>query len=205
MAEKITARHITRLYRAAGAEHVAAGENWYRDAYLITAALAERHGRTVEDVAGVIAALSPLRGWGDNVNIAARAVAAGSLTGGAFKNSIDKVNRILAGEHPGLVLSGNKVRAFWRCIASAGQTTAVCVDRHAYDAAVNTRHTDETRPRLSDKRYREVADAYVRAAEIISRESGRLVTPSAVQATVWLVWRARYWSAGAFDSHTVEL
>lgn len=204
MTSKLTARNITRLYREATPEQRAAGVEWYRDAYLITRALADRHGVTIEAAAGVVAALSPLRSWGDNVNIAARAIAAGELTSGAFKDSVSKVNRILAGEPVLSVLGGDKVRAFWHCIVSAGQTSAVCVDRHAFDAATNTRHTDETRPRLSSKRYREVAAAYVRAAEIVSRERGTLVTPSAVQATVWLVWRARFWSAGAFDSHTVE-
>lgn len=205
MSEKITARNITRLYRAATPEQRAAGLEWYRDAHLITRALADKHGVTIDAAAGVVAALSPLRSWGDNVNLAARAIANGGLSGGAFKDSVQKVNRILSGEPVLSVLGGDKVRAFWHCIVSAGQTSAVCVDRHALDAATNTRNTDETRPRLSAKKYREVANAYVRAAEIISRESGRLVTPSAVQATVWLVWRARFWQAGAFDSHTVEL
>lgn len=205
MSNKISARNITRLYRAATNEQRNAGAEWYRDAYTITVALAERHGYTVEQVAGVIAALSPLKSWGDNVNLAARAIRGGRLDSGAFKNSVDKVNKILAGIPAHEVLGGNKVRAFWHCIASAGQTTAVCVDRHAFDAATNTRHTDETRPRLSDKRYREIADAYIRAAEILSRESGVLITPSAVQATVWLVWRAKFWAEGAFDSHGVEV
>ena len=201
--KKITARNICKLYRESTPAQRESGAAWYADAATISAALAEKYSITREQAAGIIAALSPLRSWGDNVNLAARAIANGGLTGGAFKDSVAKVNRILAGDKVLDVLGGDKVRAFFHCILTGGQTSAVCIDRHALDAATNTRNTDETRPRLSAKKYREVADAYVRAAQILSRESGTLITPSAVQATVWLAWRSRFWSAGAFDSYDI--
>ena len=200
---KVTARNICKLYRESTAAQRESGVRWYADAATISAALADKYDITWEQAAGVIAALSPLRSWGDNVNLAARAIANGGLTGGAFKDSVAKVNRILAGEKVLDVLGGDKVRAFFQCILTGGQTSAVCIDRHALDAATNTRNTDETRPRLSGKRYREIADAYVRAARILSRESGQQLTPSAVQATVWLAWRSRFWAEGAFDSYDI--
>lgn len=204
MSTKITARNICRLYREATLEQRTSGREWYRDAHDIAAALAERHALPVADVAGVIAALSPLRSWGDNVTLAARAIRQNGLESGAFKDSVHKVNAILRDcQNPGDVLGGDKVRAFWHCIATAGETSAVCIDRHAYDAATNTRHSYDTRPRLSSKRYAEVAAAYVRASQILSAELGERLTPSAVQATVWLVWRAKFWAAGAYDSYTL--
>ena len=202
---KITARNVCRIYRESTQQQRETGAAWYAGAATISESLARKYGYTYAQTAGVIAALSPLQGWGENVNLAARAIANGGLTGGAFKNSTAKANRILAGDLPLDVLGGDKVRAFYYCILTGGETDAVCVDRHAYDAATNTRHTDETRPKLTPKRYREVADAYVRAARILSRESGETITPSAVQATVWVAWRARFWSAGAYGSHNVEV
>ena len=197
---KLTTRNILKLYRQATPEQRQAGHDWYNDAHTIASALAFKYGHTLEQTAGVIAALSPLRSWGDNVNIASRAISQGYLHSGAFKDSLYKVNRILSGEHPDSALGGDKVKAFYAGIVSAGHTDSVCVDRHAYDAATNTRHNDDTRPRLTSKRYRLIADLYVRASRQISRESGLRVSAAQVQAVVWLVWRARFWQAGAYDS-----
>ena len=64
------------------------------------------------------------------------------------------------------------------------------VDRHAWDIYTNTRLNPT---RVTDKRYREAADAYRRAAKILG------TTPSRVQSVTWVAWRRRYWAEGAFD------
>lgn len=42
-----------------------------------------------------------------------------------------------------------------------------------------------------------------RESTAAQRESGEPITPSAVQATVWLAWRSKFWAAGAFDSYDI--
>lgn len=194
-------RNITRVFRSATAEQVASAADWYADAYRIADALADKYGVTVETAAGVIAALSPLQSWGANVNLAARFLAAGGLTSGYLSVGLAKAKRILDGEHPEKVLTSNKVGAFYAGIVSAGQTDVVCVDRHAWSLAVNHRYAEGTIPSLTGKRYEAAADAYRKAARILSRETGIALSPAMVQSVTWIVWRARFWSEGAFDSH----
>ena len=200
---KLTARNVTRLVRGATQEEFAAGVEWYGDARIIAAALADRGGVTLDSAAGVIAALSPLRSWGANVNLAARAIDSGGLVYGATIDQMTKVNSIIGGGAPLKILGGLKVRSFFECIVTGGDTAAVCVDRHAIDILLNTRHTDDTRPALTPKRYASAVRAYRSAAKILAKELGRPLTGAQVQAISWVAWRNRFYAAGAFNSHGV--
>ena len=203
MTGAIHTRNVTRVFRAATPAQIAAGLDWYTDAHSVAQTIATAHGLTVEAAAGIIAALSPLNSWGANVNLAHRLVAAGGLTSGYLGVGLRKANAILAGTDPLTVLTSSKIRAFYLGIAFNGETAEVCIDRHAFDVVTNTRHNDRTRPTVSGKRYREAAEAYVRAAHILSRESGEKIHAAQVQAITWKAWRERYWAAGAWDAHTV--
>jgi hypothetical protein len=200
---KISTRNVTRVFRLATSAQVADGLAWYDAAHGIAYALGETYGIGTNRAAGVLAALSPLRSWGDNVNLATRFIIAGGLSEGAFKLSLDKAQAILDCDGDAAtiraILNGNKTVSFFEGIRANGMTDVVCIDRHAYDVVTNTRHTDETRPSLSGKRYATAADSYVRAARIISKESGLSISPAQVQAITWVAWRSRYWSDGAFD------
>lgn len=202
---KLTARNVTRLVRGATDEEFMAGVNWYSDARIIAQALADRGGVTVDCAAGVIAALSPLRSWGENVNLAARAIDSGGLVSGTMRDQILKVNTILGGAEPLDTLGGLKVRAFYECIIAGGDTSAVCIDRHAIDILLNTRNTDDTRLALTPKRYAAAVKAYRSAAKILSKELGVALTGAQVQAIAWVAWRNKFYAAGAYDNHSVEV
>lgn len=196
-------RNITRIFRTASPEEVQAGADWYADARRIAEVYAERYEVTPEIAAGVIAALSPMNGWGANLNLAARFLAAGGLDAGYLKANLAKARAILAGAEIVPTLSGLKVTNFYRSIVSAG-ADGVCIDRHAYSLAANDRAASNAVPSLSPKRYAEYADAYVRAAKILSRESGVELTPAQVQSVTWTLWRRMWWSEGAFDGEGVN-
>jgi hypothetical protein len=191
-----TTRNVTRVFRTATAAEIAAGADWYRDAHTIAQGMASAYGVTPEIAAGVLAALSPLNSWGANVNLAHRFLAAGGLDAGYLSMGLDKARRILAGEDPVKTLNGLKTVNFYRSILSAG-AQGVCIDRHAYSIAHNTRTVDV--PSLGAKRYAEIAACYVKAARILSRELGETITPAQVQSVTWVLWRRRYWAEGAFD------
>lgn len=195
-------RNVTAVFRTATAEEIDEGILWYADALNVSSALAVRHNVTVDTAIGVIAALSPLNSWGNNINLAARVLKGkGEETRGGLGKNILKANRIIKGEDPmGVFRTSHKVRNFYLSIRSMG-AEGVCVDRHAFDIAVNRRLTDETRPGLSGKRYDAVAETYVRAAKILSREYDMRITPAQVQSVTWTVWRRRFWADGAWDGH----
>lgn len=199
-------RNVTRVFRSATPEQIAGALDWYADAHEIANALAVKNGVSVHVAAGVIAALSPLQSWGANVNLAARFLSTpGGLTSGYLSLGLAKARAIVEGATPESILTSNKIGAFYAGIVSAGATDIVTVDRHAYDIAVNRRHTDDTRPRLSGKRYAAVADTYKRAARILSVETGMPLYAAQIQSITWVAWRARYWAEGAFDGHTVTV
>lgn len=191
-------RNVTAVYRSASDAHRTAGHDWYADAYRIADALAVRYAVSPVQATGVIAALSPLNSWGANINLAGRFLA-GKRDSGYLTVGLRKARAILAGEDPFIVLKSDKVRNFYACIVSAGETDAVCVDRHAYSIAHNTRTTEV--PSLTPTRYASIADTYRRAARILTREAGSPVHAAQVQAVTWVSWRSRFWADGAWDSH----
>lgn len=197
-------RNITSVFRSADAELIAEGIAWYADANRIADALATKYEVPMHVSAGVLAALSPLNSWGNNVNIAARMLASGgTLDSGYLKANLAKAREIIASGSLA-ALSGLKVTNFYASIISAG-AEGVTIDRHAWCIAHNDRSRTNDIPKLSAKRYAEIADKYRRAAVILSKEYNMPLSPAVVQAVTWVVWRRRYWGAGAFDTYNAEV
>lgn len=187
-------RNVTRVYRSATAQDLVDGTEWYARARRLAYDL---DPTDVNRAAAVIALVSPLTPWDRNVWLAAEAYrmhAAGEDVGTllpTLKGNARKVARVLAGENPAAVVGGLKVTSFWLTIADPTNPHAVVVDRHAYDVAVGRVTDDETRAKGvgTPKRYAQIAECYARAAVILSRETGKAVLPSTVQAVTWTAWR----------------
>lgn len=189
---------ILRVYRSADAEQIATGREWYRAARDIAGDIADTAGIPVETAAGILAALSPQTSWGQNVDWA-RELAAGSRVSRGLGLSQGRAEMIRYNPDiaPLDILGGRKVRAFYACIVTAGNTDAVCVDRHAYDLATGTRGSHLS---LSDRRAEHCQRAYQSAAARL-RATGEApdITAAQLQAITWVTWRARYWQPGAWD------
>lgn len=177
-------RNIMKAYRSATPEDHAEGLEWYREANAFAASL----DTDVERAAAVIAILSPVTSWPQNMDKARRAYA-GDRTRLGFPANRDKVSRILdGGERWQDVLSGAKVEAFMANIM--GDPEHVTVDRHAVDIAIGRPLSDTERAVWMGKRNRAILiDAYRRAAVIASREASEPVMPYQVQAVTWVWWR----------------
>lgn len=177
--------NIVRVWDQATEAEVAAGINWYRDAHALAVLLSPADP---SQAAGVLAALSPMMDWEQNMKLGIRAYADGSASG-ALSSNVKKANLILNGAAPLDVLGGNKVRAFYGCINNPS-SESVCIDRHAFDIAVGRVTNNESRQALSRKGvYESFANAYVRAAKTLSDRLGTPVSASEVQAVTWGVWR----------------
>lgn len=118
-------RRLISLYQSAPLDAVSAGNDWYATARKQARALAKQHGTTLARAAGVIAALSPRVTWSNNLRLAS-AVLGKTYRRGAFKASLAKAVAIRDGGRPLKVLSGPKVRAFYRAIM--GDHNAAVID-----------------------------------------------------------------------------
>ena len=172
--------NILAVFDQASVAELDEGLNWYREAHALAVRL---NPSDPIQAAGVIAALSPITPWERNVNLAIRAYEDGYASGSLGRNCT-KADQIMAGNDPLDVLKGDKVRAFFNCIAYPETSQTVCVDRHAFDIAHGRVTNDATRAALGRKgAYDTVARAYVRAADALGYGA------PAVQAVTWTVWR----------------
>lgn len=197
-----TSREIASMTRRLIAWHdratdsqVREGIEWYAGARRFAHDLASHFPYTVEQVARVIAALSPQCVWEENMRAAsvacsahARGEDAGIPAYTGYRANVAKAWRVLDGDLD--ALRGPKVTAF--AAAIVGDESHVTVDVWATRAARDRRRAlafhawDDEMP--GEVEHRAIAEAYRRAA------CKRGVTPSAMQAIVWVAIR----TSGAF-------
>ena len=188
--EEMVAR-LTALRASATPEQVQAGQRWYQDARALAVELANTCGLSIEQAAGVMAALSPREHWQrlyvrlvrwTQASQAGQPITS-ELTIGTGSNQY-KAQQILAGAPIGAQCSGPKVLAFYRAIL--GDEQAVPIDCHAHRAAIG-RNAPELLQRKGHRQ--DVQDAYT----AVARQFGE--TPRECQAIIWLVQQTR--SAGS--------
>jgi hypothetical protein len=173
-------KQILGYYNLATKREVTDGRRWYPRAYSTCKQLSELYDVPIETVVGIMAALSPRNKWERNVADTEAVLVHGEhATVATFNHNKEKAVRILNGEQPLDVLSGNKVRSFYNCICLEDD---VCVDSHAY--AVATGHGERIKRRaISDKSYSEISNAYIDAAKSIGLSGSQL------QAITWLAYK----------------
>ncbi|MER5643970.1 hypothetical protein [Streptosporangium sp. NPDC002524] len=171
--------NIIRVWDSATCDQLARGRNWYPTANQLAEMMSDGH---VVKGAGVIAALSANKRWGENIVLANRAFGAGKASG-HFSDAIRKAERIMSGEQPEQVLPMDiKTGHFYRCILDPTDPDAICIDRHAHDIAVGERYGQRSRGLGARGRYALMAHVYREAAQRL----GEL--PQVVQAVTWVVW-----------------
>ncbi|MFJ4717441.1 hypothetical protein [Streptomyces sp. NPDC088785] len=170
-------RAIVSTWTSATADQERRGRAWYVTAHELAAEIA---AGDVKRGAGVLAALSANKPWGENCKIAARAFQEGKATG-HVRDALTKADRIMAGADPAEVLPMHlKTGLFYRCIADPQDVEPVVIDRHAHDIAVQEIYGNRDRGLGALGRYNTLADCYRTAA----REIGEI--PSVVQAVTWV-------------------
>lgn len=132
--------------------------------------------------AGLLAAMSPNKGWDNNRLIAVNA--SFGIFGGQVGNAIGKAQAIYNGADPESVLPMHKKTGhFYRNILNPFDVDFVTIDRHAIRAA--TLDWDNGNPRVSDRQYGDFVLAYQKAAANVG------IVPSAFQAVLWVWARER--------------
>lgn len=162
------------------------GANWYPSAHAIVVEWAEFHGRSIANVACIVAALSPQMEWSRNLIIAEDVLRGLSPSiGGSILSFVRIAERIRderATDTEHYFKQGCKVRSFAANLA--GNWDIVTVDTHGAQIAAGSPLANV---RVDTwKRYEPVARAYVEASTRARLE------PATLQATVWLTWKRLY-------------
>lgn len=177
--------NILAVYHQATREELRAGLSWYADVNEECARLAQTYRVTMQQAAGVIAALSPGLRWENNVEAAERMLAEEPLDGLGVRwyANVRKAEAILNASDPFVALKGNKVRAFYACILTPDKGLSVCVDGHAYCIWTGRRIGLDKVPELNDRLYNRIASDYMSVARVVQLQACQL------QAITWLTWR----------------
>lgn len=193
MTDTPSVANILAVYNAATADDLREGLAWYQTAHQWCRVQAgSNRPHLIARNAGIVAALSPLNGWGNNKRKAAEVISKrgritvvkGQPNGIGLGNNVRKAVAIYKGADPLDVLSGDKVRAFYRTILDPMGDIDPVIDRHAFDIAVGERTDEKRRGILSRKGvYSQFAAAYREAAKIAGIGSAQM------QAVTWIAWR----------------
>jgi hypothetical protein len=140
-------------------------------------------------VCGIIAALSPLKRWEENMKLAkefyltqncghtklhkSKALAIFNLT----NPTEDEICAILFGK------SGNKIKSFFINIWRPDARTEVTIDRHALAIALGEVVSEDEMKGMTTKQYNFFRDCYIRTADKIG------VKPLLLQSATWVRWR----------------
>ena len=192
MTDSPSIANILTVYNLATDDDLREGLAWYQTAHNWCVLQAKGRDHLIRRNAGIVAALSPLNGWGNNKRKAAELISmrgrivieAGKPNGIGLGKNVAKAVAIYNGAEPLDVLGGNKVRAFYQTILDPQGDIDPVIDRHAFDIAVGER-TDEKRRGILGRKgvYHEFAMAYREAAKIAGIGSAQM------QAVTWIAWR----------------
>jgi hypothetical protein len=179
MADNVRRECILVLTRA-DTEQVGAAKGWYYVAHEHAREMAKEYDVTKAQAAGVIAVLSPLTRWAQNIE-AAEFVLSGDPDGAmmhCFTNNVAKAMRILRDDWT--AISGPKVTAFAANILNPGQSQAVVIDTWMLRAFGLTQQ---------DYGRKGVYDAVSKGIRLAAKAIGW--KPHQVQALVWIVTRGK--------------
>lgn len=159
------------------------GLNWYFEVHVTARHLARTWYRTIDQVAGVIAALSPRCRWEDNLWDTESVLNDGedaSVT--AYGTNVVKALWILDGSNPEDILGGRKVRSFYRNIAHPSTSLDVTID--AWIIRILNLPYEKYLQRAG------VYDAIADAFRTVAEEHG--VLPHQLQAAIWTLGRGNH-------------
>jgi hypothetical protein len=174
-------RRILRTFDRATASDLESGARWYDEAGSLASQLSDSAGYSREQVAAVIAHLSPRTSWDRNVASAVALVREGGVAArelGAIGDNVDRAVASLDWEDPVASFGpkAHKTRSFYLNIL--GDREAVTVDVWAARVAG-----------VTEKELRRVGvyDQVAHAYRLAARRRG--VDPSTMQAVTWVVAR----------------
>ena len=177
--------NVAHVYSLATADDIVRGRQWYPLAHGIVREWSDTFGRSIANVACIVAALSPQNEWSRNLIQAADILQGNNPSIGGIDANIRKAQSIardLATDTIDYFPSGFKVRAF--ACNLAGDNQIVTVDTHALQIVAA-----DPIARLTIRSWAQYADivgAYTDTARKLGLE------PATLQAITWCAWKRLY-------------
>jgi len=158
--------------------------DWYGKANDFCIRIGLKYNLTSIMVAGVVASLSPVKTWEQNLKIAENMVRSGDCGHmGQFKQ---KAKDILAsdGSKESIlkVLNGRKISSFFLNIIGDTEPT-VTIDRHALSIALRLKVTDEMYRGMTQQQYEFFVECYKMVAKVVNEK------PTLIQSATWVYFR----------------
>lgn len=163
------------------------GQFWYLEAYKFALALTNKYNVDLIKVCGIIAALSPLKSWDENIRLTDTFLSSGysGHTASQTQKAVDILN--YNESEPELfilhTLSGNKIKSFFINIYLPTAEVAVTIDRHALAVCFGRNATDKETMGITDKQYKFFESCYMQVAKEL------FLIPNQVQSITWVQWR----------------
>lgn len=173
--------NLNKWAKRAKVEHWEQGKLWYHDAHDYCQGLVGKY--TLEQVVGVVAALSPQVEWDHNKSVACALLE--GYEGEVYKGydvNMTKARSVLDIKDPLTILGGQKVRAFYDNILRPRYSNLVTVDTHIARAFFNS--LDLSQKEL-DFTFRPHGNGVIQEA-VRTLADRYEVRPLALQATIWL-------------------
>ena len=175
--------NIVLVYLSCSSEDRACGKWWYPTAHCIARGFADEFKSSVDRTSGIIATFSPQISWERNIILAYEFMVDPYVRpSGINTDRYMKAKEIYEGRLG--YIRGNKVKAFYECILSAGETDNVVVDRHSVDVAFGAHCGEDDRKYLTN---RQIYDIFVDAYRTAAKTIGIPVTE--LQAATWVYHR----------------
>lgn len=184
--ERIMVNNIVATYRLATAQDVEVGRTWYPRAHAIICDWADTFGRSIANVACIVASLSPQCEWKRNLIIAADILSGNPPSIGGSIHSFVRIAERIRDEHATDTVDyfkqGCKVRSF--AVNLAGNDQIATVDTHGAQIAAGSPASNLRVDTWA--RYAPVAEAYCLAATRVH------LAPATLQTITWLTWKRLY-------------
>ena len=159
--------------------------HWYRDAWNKAAELSEIYNIDFNKVIGVIASLSPLKTWEQNLICAEEYLQTGYCGHiGLFLSKAESILRSDGSNEAILeILNGRKISAFYINIKYPYKASHITIDRHALSIGLGRWVTDGDYRGMTARQYEFFSQCYVLAAMQVG------VEPLQMQSATWVKWR----------------
>ena len=177
------AKRLRALWAAATPEDLDAGMTWYPDMNEWCIRLSVIHGVSVDQVAALAAIYSPRKQWD-----VAKAVTERMLNGdppSTFGRDMRKAERIMAGEDPMMVVSGNKVTSFYHNLLL--HLRWVTIDTWAFGQVTGKEYSKNGNHHLLERAG--IYETYSMCFRTVARDVG--LEPATLQAVLWVAARGR--------------